>query len=120
MATAMAAGVPYSGPLSAHSPSVAAAVSTSALLTPGLSAITLTTGAAPVLLFQYAYDTATHVTAAYAFETCDALRAAGDACYESEQAATGHTSWLVPGEPLWTSPLGPFIWDQLRLGAVAK
>ena len=43
-------------------------------------------------MFMYGYDTASHITAAYAFETCDALRAAGNACYEVEQAGTGHTT----------------------------
>ena len=116
LATAVAATVPYTGPQSSYSPSVAAAISTGAFLTPGLSELTLTPGEAPVLMFQYGYDTATHVTAAYAFETCDALRIAGDACYESAQPGTGHTSWLSPDAPLWTSQVGPFVWDQLGLG----
>ncbi len=119
LATGVAARAPYVGPLSHHPASVAAAVSTGAFLTPALSTITLTTGEAPEVLFRYAFDNATHVTASYAFQTCDALRAAGDACYEAEQAETGHTSSLVAGGPLWTSELGPFIWDQLRLGATA-
>lgn len=116
LATGVAARPPYVGPLSDYAASVAAALLTGAFLTPALSTITLTTGEAPELLFQYAYDNATHVTASYAFQTCDALRAAGDAYYEAEQAGTGHTSSLVAGGPLWTSELGPFIWDQLRLG----
>ena len=110
---------PYTGPLSNYSPSIAAAVSTGAFLTPGLPTITLTNSEAPSLLFQYAYDTATHVTAAYAFETCDALRAAGNACYEVELAGTGHTTWLVPGGPWWTNELGPFIWNELHLATAA-
>ena len=120
LATGLSADAPYTGPLSNYSPSVAAAVSTGAFLTPGLSTITLDNQEAPALLFQYAYDTATHVTASYAFETCDALRAAGNACYEVELAGTGHTTWLVPGGPWWTKELGPFIWDQLHLSTAAK
>ena len=38
LATAVAADLPYSGPLSSYSPSIAAAVSTGAFLTPGLQA----------------------------------------------------------------------------------
>jgi acetyl esterase/lipase len=117
LGTGVAADVPYSGPLSSYSPSIAAAVSTGAFLTPALSELTLTDNEAPSLMFMYAYDTASHITAAYAFETCDALRAAGNACYEVEQAGTGHTTTLTFGGPWWTSVLGPFIWDQLRLSA---
>ena|ERR1019366_1149058 len=92
LATGVAANAPYAGPLSSYSPSIAAAVSTGAFLTPGLPTITLNSSEASALLFQYAYDTATHVTASYAFETCDALRATGNACYEVELAGTGHTT----------------------------
>ena len=115
LATGVASTVPYTGPLQSFSPSVAAAISTGAFLTPGLSQITLNASEAPALLFQYDYDTATHVTASYAFITCDALRAAGNACYEVDLAGTGHTTWLVPGGPWWTNHLGPFVWNELRL-----
>jgi predicted esterase len=120
LATAVAADVPYSGPLSSYSPSIAAAVSTGAFLTPGLAGLTLTDSEAPSLMFMYGYDTASHITAAYAFETCDALRAAGNACYEVEQAGTGHTTSLTIGGQWWTSQLGPFLWDQLQLSTAAQ
>jgi acetyl esterase/lipase len=119
LGSAVAADYPYSGPLSNYSPSIAAAVSTGAFLTPALSELTLTDTEAPSLMFMYAYDTASDVTAAYAFETCDALRAAGNACYEVEQSGTGHTTTLTFGGPWWTNELGPFIWDQLKLSATA-
>ncbi len=119
LAAAVAAGVPYSGPLSTYSPSIAAAVSTGAFLTPGLSGLTLTNTEAPALMFMYAYDVASHITGAYAFQTCDALRAAGNACYEVEQADTGHTTSLTVGGYWWTSELGPFLWDQLRVSTAA-
>lgn len=119
LATAVAAGTPYTGPLSGYSPSVAAAVSTGAFLTPALAGLTLTSTEAPVLMFMYAYDTASHIAAPYAFETCDALRTAGNACYEVEQGGTGHTTSLTVGGPWWTSELGPFLWDQLRLSTAA-
>ena len=70
-------------------------------------------------MFMYGYDTASHITAAYAFETCDSLRAAGNACYEVEQAGTGHTTSLTVGGQWWTSELGPFLWDQLQLSTAA-
>jgi acetyl esterase/lipase len=120
LGTAVAADIPYSGPLSSYSSSIAAAVSTGAFLTPGLPDLTLTDSDAPALMFMYAYDTASHITAAYAFETCDALRAAGNACYEVEQAGTGHTTSLTIGGQWWTSELGPFLWDQLRLSTAAQ
>jgi predicted esterase len=119
LGTAVAADFPYTGPLSSYSPSIAAAVSTGAFLTPGLPELTLTDTEAPSLLFMYGYDTASHIPAAYAFETCDALRAAGNACYEVEQPGTGHTTSLTIGGQWWTSELGPFLWDQLRLSSAA-
>ena len=99
---------------------MAATISTGAFLTPGLGTITLDNREAPALMFQYQYDTATHVTAAYAFETCDAVRAAGNACYEVDLAGTGHTTWLVPGGPWWTNELGPFVWGELHLATAAQ
>jgi acetyl esterase/lipase len=117
--TGVAADYPYSGPLSSYSASIAAAVSTGAFLTPALSTLTLTDTDAPSLMFMYAYDNASHITGAYAFETCDALRAAGDACHEVEQAGTGHTTTLTFGGPWWANELGPFIWDHLRLSTAA-
>jgi hypothetical protein len=69
------------------------------------------------MMFQYDNDDSTHVTAAYAFETCDALRAAGSMCDEVQLAGTGHTTWFVPGGPWWTNELGPFIWNRLRLAS---
>jgi acetyl esterase/lipase len=119
LGTAVAAALPYTGPLSSYSPSIAAAVSTGAFLTPGLPDLTLTDTEAPALMFMYGYDTASHIPAAYAFETCDALRAAGNACYEVEQPGTGHTTSLTIGGQWWTSELGPFLWDQLRLASAA-
>ncbi|HEY1738264.1 MAG TPA: carboxylesterase family protein, partial [Acidimicrobiia bacterium] len=70
LGAAVSANVPYTGPLSNESPSIAAAVSTGAFLTPGLPALTLTNTEAPSLMFMYGYDTASHITAAYAFATC--------------------------------------------------
>jgi dienelactone hydrolase len=119
LATAVGADVPYGGPLSNESPSIAAAVSTGAFLTPALGDLTLTDTEAPSLMFMYGYDVASHVTAAYAFATCDALRAAADACYEVEQPGTGHTTSLSMGGQWWTSQLGPFLWDQLGLAAAS-
>ena len=110
--TAVAADLPYSGPLSSYSPSIAAAVSTGAFLTPGLPSLKLTDTEAPSLMFMYGYDTASHITAAYAFETCDALRAAGNACYEVEQSRHrahdyAHRRRVLVDERARPVPLGP-------------
>jgi hypothetical protein len=69
---------------------------------------------------MYAYDTASDVTAAYAFETCDALRAADNPCYEVEQPGTGHTTSLSAGGQWWTSVLGPFLGDELHLSTAPQ
>jgi acetyl esterase/lipase/lysophospholipase L1-like esterase len=119
LGSAVAANYPYSGPLSGYSPSIAAAVSTGAFLTPALPELTLNNTEAPSMLFMYAYDQASHIPASYAFETCDALRAAGNACYEIEQAGTGHTTLLTVGTLWWASQVGPFLWDQLHLATAA-
>ena len=119
LGTAVGASFPYSGPLSSYSPSVAAAISTGAFLTPALADLTLTDTEAPVVMFQYAYDQATYVTASYAFETCDALRAAGNACYEVESAGTGHTADLIAGGPFWATEIAPFVWEELNLSTAA-
>ena len=63
-------------------------------------------------MFMYGYDTASHIPAAYAFETCDALRAAGNACYEVEQSRhrahdLAHHRRSVVDEPARPVPLGP-------------
>ena len=108
---------PTTGPLSGYSPEVAAVVSNGAYLTPALPFITLNDHEAPTMMFQYQMDEATHVTSAYTFQTCDALRAAGSTCDEVEIAGTGHTTWLVAGGPWWTSKLGPFLYQQLHLGS---
>jgi predicted esterase len=116
LGSAVAGEATTSGPLAGYSPSITAAVSTGAYLTPGLPFLTLNADEAPVMMFQYDYDNSTNVTADYAFQTCDALRAAGSTCDEVPIAGTGHTTWLIPGGPWWTHELGPFLWTQLRLG----
>lgn len=105
------------GPLAGYSARIQAAVATGAYLTPALPLLHLTGTEAPSMMFQYQMDDATHVTSAYAFQTCDALRAAGSTCDEVELAGTGHTAWLVPGGPWWATKLGPFIWTHLQLGS---
>ncbi len=113
----LASNLPYTGPLSQYPPTVAAAISTGAFLTPGLSLLTLTSSEPHVMMFQYDYDISTRVTSAYAFETCDALRALGNTCDEVDLAGSGHTTDLVPGGQWWASELGPFIWRALNLGS---
>jgi acetyl esterase/lipase len=117
LGTAVTSNVPYSGPLSQYPATIAAAVSTGAFLTPGLSQISVTSTEPAVMMFQYDYDVSTRVTSAYAFETCDWLRDAGNSCDEVDLAGSGHTTDLVPGGQWWTSELGPFMWRSLNLGS---
>jgi predicted esterase len=114
LATGVTGATATSGPLAGFSSQIAAAVSVGAYLTPGLGAIPLNANEAATMMIQYEQDTATHVTSAYAFETCDALRAAGNTCDEVPVAGEGHDSQLVPGADHWDK-LGPFIYDNLHL-----
>jgi acetyl esterase/lipase len=117
LAAAVSGTATTTGPLAAYSPVLQAAVGTGAYLTPALPFLTFNANEAPVQMYQYDMDEATHVTAAYAFETCDALRAAGSTCDEIQEPGTGHTAWLVPGGPEWQNRLGPFIWNHLHLSS---
>lgn len=103
------------GPLAAYSPTIAAATSTGAHLTPGLSYLKLRADQAAVQMFSYE-DDETGFTSAYAFQTCAAVRKAGNTCDFVLQKGSGHTAWLTPGAPFWTTEQGPFLWTQLRLG----
>jgi predicted esterase len=115
LATGVTGTTATTGPLAGYSSTIQAAVSAGAFLTPGLSALTLTANDAATMMFQYELDSATNVTSAYAFETCDALRAAGSTCDEVQLAGTGHDSQLIAGAEHWDK-LGPFIYDNLHLG----
>ena len=66
---------PATSPYAAYSPSVAAAVSTGAYLTPGLEAgvLHLTGHEAPILMFHYETDVAS-APGPYAYETCTDYR----------------------------------------------
>ncbi len=105
-------------PYSAYSPSVAAAVSTGAYLTPGLDAglLHLVGTEAPILMFHYETDVAS-APGPYAYETCTDYRLAGDTCDYVSQAGEGHTTDLSPGGAWWTNPIAPFLWLHLRLGS---
>lgn len=102
------------GPLAAYSPQIAAATSTGAHLTPGLQLLTLRPDQAAVQMFVYE-DDETGFTSDYAFQTCAAVRKAGNTCDFVLQPGSGHTAWLTPGAPLWSTQQGPFLWTQLRL-----
>ncbi len=104
-------------PYSAYSPSVTAAVSTGAYLTPGLDAglIHLTGTEPPILMFHYETDVAS-APGPYAYETCTAYRNAGDTCDYVSQAGEGHTTDLSPGGTWWADPIASFLWLHLRLG----
>lgn len=108
------------GPLGSVSPKIAAAVSTGATLAPGHgSLVTFEATDAASLLFHYEVDTVTDYTAAYSRTTCDALVAAGAPCRFVTQAGAGHTVSLAAGGPFWSSEVGPFLWEHLRLDAIA-
>lgn len=102
------------GPLAAYSPTIDAAVSTGAHLTPGLDQLALTADDSPVLLFNHEQDPAAG-PAEYAFETCAAVRASGNTCDFRVQPGTGHTSYVYGGTTFWPADTGPFLWQHLRL-----
>ncbi len=114
LGSAVSGSATTTGPLAAYSPSIAAAASAGAFLTPALPLLHLTNTEPAVIMFQYDLDDATHETSAYAFETCDALRAAGSTCDEVDEAGTGHDSQLDPLGP-WRNKIVPFMWIQLHL-----
>jgi dienelactone hydrolase len=114
LGAAVAGAATTTGPLAAYSPTIAAAASAGAFLTPALPLIHLTGTEPGVIMFQYDLDDATHQTSAYAFQTCDFLRAGGDTCDEVDIAGTGHDSQLDPLGP-WRNKIVPFMWIQLRL-----
>lgn len=104
-------------PYAAYSPSITAAVSTGAYLTPGFDAgvLHLTGSEPPILMFHYETDVAS-APGPYAYRTCTAYRAAGDSCDYVSQPGEGHTADLLPGSTWWADPLGPFVYEHLHLG----
>jgi acetyl esterase/lipase len=113
---AVADDITPTGPLAAYPPTVAAAISTGAHLTPGIEAgvLTFQETDAPIMMFHFDTDTATGDSAAYAFQTCAAVRTAGSTCDFIQQPGSGHTAWLAPGGAWWSNKIGPFIWRWLR------
>lgn len=105
------------GPLAAFSPTIDAAVSTGAHLTPGIGSPLLSFEAddPAVLMFHYELDDVTAVTDDYAFETCAEVRAAGSTCDFVTQPGSGHTTSVNAGGSNWTSRIGPFLWHHLDL-----
>lgn len=105
------------GPLAGVSPQIAAAVSTGAHLTPGidLGFIDFEATDAPALMFHYEQDTVTGVTDEYANRTCLAISSAGSRCKLVVQPGSGHTTSLAAGGPWWSSEIGTFLWNELRL-----
>jgi acetyl esterase/lipase len=105
------------GPLASVSPRIAAAVSTGAHVTPGidLGFITFDAADAPALMFHYELDTVTGVTAAYAGRTCQAISLGGSRCKLVVQPGSGHTTTLAAGATWWSSEIGTFLWNELRL-----
>lgn len=104
------------GPLAVHSPAIAAAVSTGGHLTPGLPLLTLAASDPAVLMFNHETDPSAGPVEV-ALETCTAVRASGNTCDFVTVPGDGHTSWITPGSPFWSSEVSPFLWHHLRLGA---
>lgn len=105
------------GPLAGVSPEIHAAVSTGAEIGIGLDLgfIQIQPTDAPILLFHYDTDTVTGATFADAQAACDAITAGGATCRTSRNEGTGHTISLSAGTTQWTDPMGPFVWNHLRL-----
>jgi dienelactone hydrolase len=108
------------GPLAQVSPTAAAAVSTGATLTPGISTgfVTFQATDAPTLMFHYDVDTVTQFSASYSRITCDEAVRAGARCRFVQLAGSGHTVSVSPAGSYWTSEIGPFLWSELRLDAL--
>lgn len=108
------------GPLSAHSPEIAAAVSTGAHLTPGLSLIVLGPADAPVMLFYFEQDTYRDGTPwTVAYETCTAVRDSANVCDFIRQPGEGHTTNVGAQGQWWSPEIGPFLWHHLDLAPIA-
>lgn len=107
------------GPLAAHSPRIGAAVSTGAMLTPGieLGLVTAEPTDAPSLLFHYEVDTVTGFTDEDAAAHCDALVAVDVRCRLEISAGSGHTVGLGASGSRWTGVIGVFLWNNLTLWA---
>lgn len=102
------------GPLAAHSPSIAAAVSTGGHLTPGLSILNLRGEQPAVQMFLHEDDPSAGPWTEGS-QTCEAVRTSGNTCDLVIVPGTGHTSWISPGSAFWSSNVGPFLWHHLRL-----
>lgn len=102
------------GPLAAHSPSIAAAVSTGGHLTPGLPILNLRGEQPAVQMFLHEDDPSAGPWTEGS-QTCEAVRTSGNTCDLVIVPGTGHTSWISPGSAFWSSDVGPFLWHHLRL-----
>jgi poly(3-hydroxybutyrate) depolymerase len=105
------------GPLASVSPEIHAAVSTGAHVGIGLDLglIQIQPTDAPIMLFHYDTDTTTGATWEEAAATCTTIEAAGAVCKPVRNEGTGHTISLSAGTAVWTDPMGPFVWNHLRL-----
>jgi acetyl esterase/lipase len=104
------------GPLAAQSPKVDAVMSTGAALTSGLDLVGFEPTDAPAMMFYFEQDTSKYGhTWDWAYETCTAIRDAGNSCDFIKQAGSGHTISLNPTGPWWSPEIGPFLWHHLGL-----
>ena len=104
------------GPLGSIDPSIDAAMSTGANLTAAVGLVPFTADQAAILMVNYETDsTAAGGNADYSFETCQAVRDAGNTCDFVEIPGEGHTTDINMSGPYWTDHTGPFLFQQLRL-----
>jgi enterochelin esterase-like enzyme len=107
------------GPLAAHSPTVATAVSTGAHLTPGLSLPVWTPDRTPVLMYTHEIEsTEPDAPRDHDYETCLFIRDGGGQCDWHEIPGEGHTISISPHGSRWAGITGPYLWDTLRLGSL--
>jgi poly(3-hydroxybutyrate) depolymerase len=120
MGTALMDDPTPGGPLAAHSPKIASAVSTGVNLTIGfdLDIITVTPDDAPVHMFHYTTDTVTGDSFDTAFQTCVHVSQGGGECSLVHNQGNGHTVSLSADTAFWPTQVGPHLWDDLDLYAL--
>lgn len=105
------------GPLAAHSPKIASAVSTGVNLSIGfdMGLITVTPDDAPIHMFHHSTDTVTGDTFETAFQTCVHVSQGGAECSLVHNQGPGHTVSLSADSSFWAVDIGPHLWDDLDL-----
>jgi len=107
------------GPLGAHSPKIASAVSTGVNLRLGFEngVVTVTPADAPIHMFHYSTDTVTGDSIEVALQTCTNVSQGGGKCSLYHNEGTGHTVNLDAGGPFWPE-IASYLWNDLNLFAL--